>query len=272
MRDVQIPEAVYPLLHDYKQLLTQYLPDLVEACYLHGSIALNAFNEHLSDIDFITVLGRSPTAEEIKHLQTIHRIIAITYPRWPLDGCYLQWPNLGCLPDQITPSPSSADGVFHPQGHRDINLVTWWVLKHHGIAILGSPPQELSFTVSWDELVAQMYINLNSYWRSWTRSPIRIPQLLTDYGIQWAVLGVLRLWYTFCEQDITSKTSAGRYALSHLPESWHPLIQEAINLRDDCKHKLYPSRLYRAYDAVQFLHFIIQLCMTFPKKVDILQK
>jgi hypothetical protein len=49
MRDGQIPEAVYPLLHDYRQLLTQYLPDLLEACYLHGSIALNAFNERLSD-------------------------------------------------------------------------------------------------------------------------------------------------------------------------------------------------------------------------------
>jgi hypothetical protein len=82
----------------------------------------------------------------------------------------------------------------------------------------------------------------------------------TDYGIQWTVIGVLRVWYSFREQDITSKTGAGGYALTHLPSQWHPLIQEAINLRDHPGHKLYTSRLRRARDAVQFLHYLIQLC------------
>jgi hypothetical protein len=55
-------------------------------------------------------------------------------------------------------------------------------------------------------------------------------------------------------QDITSKTGAGRYALTHLPSPWHPLIQEALNLRDHPEHKLYTSHLRRARDAVQILH------------------
>lgn len=260
MENIQIPEVIHPLLHDYLNLLARSVPDLTEACYLHGSIALNAFNERLSDIDFITVLRRIPTPQEIFHLEKIHQILATTYPNWKLDGSYLQWHDLGRLSDAIEPSPYVADGVFHSQGYRDINLVTWWVLKHYGIAILGASPQALSFTVSWDELVARMYDNLNGYWRSWTRSPVRFSQLLTDYGVQWAVLGVLRLWYAFCENEITSKTGAGKYALSHLPGRWHPLIQEAINLREDCEHKLYTSRIRRAYDAVKFLRYIIRLC------------
>lgn len=260
MENIQIPEVIQPLLHDYLNLLARFVPDLTEACYLHGSIALDAFNERLSDIDFITVLRRSPTPQDIIRLEKIHQILATTYPNWTLDGSYLQWHDLGRLPDAIDPSPYVADGVFHSQGYRDINLVTWWVLKHYGIAILGVSPQALSFTVSWDELVARMYDNLNSYWRNWTRSPIRLSQLLTDYGVQWAVLGILRLWYAFCENKITSKTGAGRYALSHLPARWHPLIQEAINLRDDCEHKVYRFRICRAYDAVKFLRYIIWLC------------
>jgi Domain of unknown function (DUF4111) len=260
MRNIRIPEVIHPLLHDYMQLLAQSVPDLTEACYLHGSIALNAFNERLSDIDFVTVLRRRPTPQDIIHLKTSHQILSTTYPNWTLDGSYLQWNDLGRLPDAIAPSPYVADGVFHPQGYRDINLVTWWVLKHYGIAILGPSPQALIFTVSWDELVARMHDNLNSYWRSWTRSPIRLSQLLTDYSVQWSVLGVLRLWYAFCENEITSKTGAGGYALSHLPGRWHPLIQEAINIRDDCEHKLYTSRIRRAYDAVRFLRYIIRLC------------
>jgi Domain of unknown function (DUF4111) len=167
---------------------------------------------------------------------------------------------LGRLPDTIAPSPYVADGIFHPQGYRDVNLVTWWLLKHHGIALFGKSPQQLTFTVSWDELVSRMHDNLHSYWRSWIHSPTRLPQLLADYGIQWAVLGVLRLWYAFREGDIVSKTDAGRYALARLPERWHPLIQEAINLRETPDRKFYTSRICRASDAVQFLRYIIRLC------------
>ncbi len=257
-KDAPVPKPICPLLQDYIGLLAYYVPDLTEACYLYGSIALDAFNERLSDIDFITVLRRSPTSCDITHLEAIHQTITTKYPRWKLDGSYLQWHDFGRLPNAIAPSPYVAQGILHPQGYGDLNLVTWWVLKHHGIALVGPPPQGLTFTVSWDELVARMHENLNSYWHSWTWSPTRLPQLLTNYGIQWAVLGILRLWYTFREHDITSKTDAGRYALTHLPVRWHPLIQEAINLRDAPEQRFYKSRVCRAWDAVQFLRYIIQ--------------
>jgi hypothetical protein len=75
MNDVRIPKSIRPLLHDYMGLLSDRVPDLAEAFYLHGSIALNAFNDRLSDIDFITVLRHRPTADELTHLRTIHQTI-----------------------------------------------------------------------------------------------------------------------------------------------------------------------------------------------------
>jgi hypothetical protein len=260
MNDTRIPEPIRPLLQDYLGLLNDRVPDLIDACYLHGSIALNAFNDRWSDIDFITVLQHRPTADELTRLRSIHRTITTKYPRWKLDGSYLQWQDLGRLPDTIAPSPYVAEGIFHPQGYRDVSLVTWWTLKHKGIVLLGSSPRSLTFTVSWDELVSRMHDNLNSYWLSWTRSPTRLPQLFTDYGIQWSVLGVLRLWYTFCEGDIVSKTDAGRYALNRLPARWHRLIQAAIDLRENPDRKYYKSRICRAIDAVLFLRYVIRLC------------
>lgn len=260
MLDQRIPEPIRPLLQDYLRLLSEKLPDLTEAIYLHGSIALGAFNARLSDIDFITVLHHCPTADEIRCLQTIHQTLTTQYSPWRLDGSYLQWHDLGQLPEAVASYPYVAEGVFYSQGYRDLNLVTWWILKHHGIAVLGSSPQTLSFSVNWDELIDRMHTNLNDYWCSWTRTPTRSMQLLNDYGIQWAVLGVLRLWYAFREQAITSKTDAGRYALTHLLDRWHRLIQEAINLRDAPQQKLYRFRLYRAYLALQFLNDMIERC------------
>lgn len=79
----------------------------------------------------------------------------------------------------------------------DLNSVTWWILKNRGIALIGSDPKELAFTVDWDLLITRMVENLNTYWASWTKNPTKMAYLLTDNGIQWAVLGILRQFYTF---------------------------------------------------------------------------
>lgn len=87
--------------------------------------------------------------------------------------------------------------------------------------------------------------------------------LLSDWGIQWAVLGVLRPFYTFRENDITSKEAAGQYALACLPVRWRPLVCEAISLREGSPALSYRSRLSRAIDARRFLKYIIRECSTF---------
>ncbi len=150
------------------------------------------------------------------------------------------------------------DGVLHPDGHFGLNLVDGWVLKNCGIAIIGPEPQALSFTVDWNLLITKMRENLNSYWVSWTRRPKRLIILFSDWGIQWAILGVLRQFYTFQENQITTKRKAGEYALSCVPTHWHRLIQEAINLRARSKKSLYRLRVIRTIDAVSFLRYIIR--------------
>lgn len=258
--DERIPASLHPLLEQYVALLQRTLPDLVDACYLHGSLALSAFNLHFSDIDFITVLKRRASAAEVERLQSLHQTIAARYPHWPLEGSYLQWEDLGQLEDAVTLAPCVHDGILRPAGHHDINLVTWWVLQQHGIAVFGPLPQTLKFTVDWKLLQTQMYDNLNSYWVGFTRSPAKIAYLSTSNGVQWAVLGVLRQFYTFQEHDIISKTAAGHYALKHLPARWHRLIHEAINVREQQSGSFYKSRALRTIEAVQFMHYIIKRC------------
>ncbi|MDZ5016954.1 DUF4111 domain-containing protein, partial [Clostridium perfringens] len=59
--------------------------------------------------------------------------------------------------------------------------------------------------------------------------------------IEWGVLGVSRLYYTFKERDITSKIGAGEYALQNLPERWHKIINESMRLRKGNKKSFYNS-------------------------------
>ena len=253
-----IPQGIAPLLEAYSTAIEQQLPGLTAGLYLHGSIALGAFNERSSDIDAIAVISRCCTASDVEVLKNIHQAIQKHYPRPFLEVIYLQASDLGQPKDKIEPHPYAHDGDFYPSGHFELNSITWWLLKNRGITLLGTPATELAFSVDWDRLIANMRINLNSYWRSYTRNPQRIAMLLSDFGVQWAVLGVLRQYYSFMEHGITSKDGAGLYALEHVPERWHRLIREALNIRSRTRQSLYGSPIVRAFDIYRFLKYIIR--------------
>lgn len=250
----RLPEPIQPMMADYVGKLDAALPGLVDAVYVHGSIALGAFVPHSSDVDFITVLTRRADAAEIERLAEVHQHITATY-QWGMDGSYLQRDDLGQI-TLSTPYPHYNEG-FNPAADSEASDITWWTLKHHGIAVVGQNPAELAYAVDWDGLIDRMRENLNTYWRGWAYNPRRMAVLVSDWGVQWAVLGVLRQFYSFREGDITSKTGAGRYALTCVPDRWHRLIREAISIRERETERFYRSRYVRAWDTVRFLRYII---------------
>lgn len=232
----------------------------MKAFYLVGSIALAEFNENFSDIDFIAVLNEQATSREIEKLRAIHRIIEKKHPKWKMSGSYLLPQDLGKLDDAVQPHSHYHDGVLHLNVRSDLNSVTWWELKNHGIAVIGEEPRDLPFTVDWDLLITRMRENLNFYWARWANWPGQSIAMYSDWGIQWAVLGILRQFYTFNENSITTKIRAGQYALGCLPIRWHRLIQEAIDIRKGKKESAYRFKFSRMIEAVEFLKYIIQVC------------
>lgn len=258
--DARVPEPVRPIIEDYISLASKQLPNPISGFYLVGSIALGEFNERFSDIDFIALLNHKASSEEIEALGNIHRAIERNHPKWQMSGSYILPQDLGKLEGMLEPHPRYHDGVLHPNSCSDLNSVTWWELKNHGIAILGEASDNLPVTIDWDLLITKMRENLNSYWMSWTKQPGRILTMYSDWGIQWAVLGVLRQFYTFNEHSITTKVRAGQYALDCLPVRWHQLIREAIDIRQGKKESIYRLRIVRMIEAVNFLKSVIQLC------------
>ena len=247
-------------MDDYSVFMQDDLPRFLTGLYIQGSIALGAFNPGQSDIDFIAVVSRRAEQDDIARLTVVHQKLATLYPTLPLEGSYLQPSDLGKLEDSIEPYPYIHDGVLNPSGYHDINRVTWWLLKNRGITLLGTDSHDLDYEVDWEALSADTLHNLNSYWARYSDDPRRMVWLLSDYGIQWTVLGVLRQYYTFKERSIISKIGAGDYALQHLPAEWQRLIQEAINIRRQGYDSLYPLGVLRALDAYRFLKWIIREC------------
>jgi hypothetical protein len=255
-----IPKAIRPVIDAYVQNLDEIFPDQGYGFYMVGSIALGEFNGYYSDIDFVTTLSRKMGIMEFERLRAVHRSLEKKYPGGRLSGNYFHTCDLGKLDHLAEQHPHYHEGVFHRNGLAEVSSITWWELKNYGIPVVGPDPRSFPFTVDWNLLVERMRENLNSYWAAWTRQPRRILMLYSDWGIQWAVTGILRQFYTFQENTITTKLMAARYGLGCLPPRWHPIIQEAINIRNQEGKSLFPFRTTRLGNAVRFLRFVIDRC------------
>ncbi len=254
-----IPTVIKPIINDYVGQMQQYLPDLMNGFYLHGSIALGAFEPHYSDVDFLTIISRRCTPNDTTTLADIHQQLAHDYPHLQMDGCYLQHDDWGKLSEAIEPHPHFNE-KFYASGNSGNGWVMWWILKHHGVAVVGKDPQVIDFAVDWDVFISDMLNNLNTYWVRFIDDPQKADMLLTDDGIQWAILGVLRQFYTFQRHGIVSKIDAGEYGLKHIPQQWRRIIQEAIRIRQQKETSFYEFEDQRVSDAQAFLDYIIHTC------------
>jgi hypothetical protein len=271
------PVVLQEPIEHYLALAQTHVPGLLDGFYLTGSAALGAFEPGHSDVDFLAIVRRAPSAADMEGLRALHQAYANDCPQFPLDGGYIEWAGLGRVAGAATGAAAgAAAGEMAPfpfynegrlgMGYHEAHPVGWWLLKRHGIAVMGPEPAALDFSASWEAVTAYMARNLDTYWAGWTRRPTRLAALLTDYGVEWAVLGICRLVDAAERGDLHAKWAAGEYCLRTLPAGWHPLLREALALRQKSSitHattlSIAPARLGRAWAARAFLQFAILRC------------
>jgi hypothetical protein len=200
--------------------------------YLTGSVTLGDYRPGVSDLDLVAVLdGPADRAQ----LGRVHAALHAQRPEPAVEVLYLQDGDLARAPAQVGPRLHLADGLFKA----DPNMVTpviWHSLADHGVPVPGSPPLP---AVHRDDAALRAWCraNLADYWADWaargsnpaTRTGMA---LLSDWGVAWCVLGVLRLRFTIATGQITSKAGAGRWGRDHCDLGDRPLIEEALTLRE----------------------------------------
>jgi len=197
---------------------------------------LDAYVEDSRDIDFIAIINRRLLEGEAGILAEIHRTIASTYSKSEMDGVYMMWTDIGKLEAADMNYPYYNGGQLSYGAH--FNAITWWILKKHGISIIGPQPTALHFEIGPQHLVEYVVGNMNTYWarriemiEQAMENKLQFTTKEIDIEIEWSILGLLRQYYTLKEHGIVSKLGAGEYALLHMPKEWHSVIQEAIDIR-----------------------------------------
>ncbi|WP_026696163.1 aminoglycoside adenylyltransferase domain-containing protein [Peribacillus kribbensis] len=264
----EVQDKVKAQLERYLELMDSRLPQLLGSFYLYGSISLGAFKEGFSDIDFIGVLHTNEIKENtLLILKEIHTVIKKEFPDTDLDGFYFFEDGLETLAKNPVPVLRFNSGSYIGTLTFYRNSIDTFQLKKYGITVRGRKIEEVPLHVDWEQLLSGMRENLNTYWAGWAKRSRTFPSLYFFQGylslnsIEWGVLGVTRLYYTFRERDITSKAEAGEYALMNVPEKWHKIIEEALRLRNKKPPKSsYNSLIRRRNEALAYMDFMIKEC------------
>ncbi|ASS75551.1 hypothetical protein CIG75_11510 [Tumebacillus algifaecis] len=274
----EIPTALQPLIAAYTcQLNNASFRDALHGIYLYGSIALGAFDEQRSDIDFLTVLRRDLTEAERGELELLHIRLQNDHPlAFLMDGMYIHRQHLGRLNPEIPPYSFTHEGEFHRAGHWDVNHVTWWLLQHRAVTVFGPESSTLLLHVTTEDLRATMAYNLHSYWSHRLQalegmSFDTLPETELQADTADAVLTLCRIAYTLEHGDILSKTAALQYAIQSSDAKWQPLFRETLRIRENteasnaCKSQSldFPSVIAFACVACDFIRTVID---THPQK------
>ena len=264
----EIPKIVEVVLEEYQELVNAYIPNTLEGLYIHGSIALNAFEARGSDIDFITVTNRYLSADEADLLSKIHKDIARKFKTPEMDGVYMTWEDLGKTEhdDQSYFYYNSGNLSYGP--FFNANPVTWTLFASKGISILGPVVTNVEFETSSQQLKSFVLINMNTYWASRIRlleestlnQGLKLSTEDIQEEIEWMVLGLLRQYYTLMKGEIISKTAAGVYGLNHFPKEYHRIIKEAVNGRMGNKESLFNSERERLESTIEFSKYLVGYC------------
>ncbi|WP_238883817.1 aminoglycoside adenylyltransferase domain-containing protein [Clostridium sp. YIM B02551] len=259
-----IPKKVKFIIDKHIEMIEERLPDLLEGYYIYGSLSLGKFHYGFSDIDFIAVVNREVSEEELEVLKYIHNSINKKYRKTTLDGMYVMEEDIESLNKEGDRCIRFNDGKFEGYIKFNRNSIDAYQLKKCGIVIKGKDIEDYKLEVNFDILINEMRNNLNSYWVNWMNgckkfmSSKYIGSFVSLKNIEWGVLGVSRLYYTLNEKDITSKVGAGEYALSKVPAKWHNIIKESMKLRKDSKESYYKSFSKRRDDALEYMDYIIK--------------
>ncbi|WP_036819559.1 nucleotidyltransferase domain-containing protein [Pontibacillus yanchengensis] len=256
-----VPQQVESLLTEYTEQLNNLLNDAIKGVYLYGSLALDAFEEGNSDIDFITILNRHLSVEEEEKLQQLHVTLKNDYSFGDeMDGVYMLNSQIGKYNEELEAYLYCEEGEIK-KGHWDINAVTWWVLEHHGVRITGPDIKELPLETSWNDVKKTLRYNTEHYWPN-----KKLIQLLGDEDALFAIETNARIFCTLDQERIVPKTEALSLLKEKIGTEWDTILLEGFHLREnhqDQASSYYSSPLMRAQVIMNFMEYIREECRSY---------
>jgi hypothetical protein len=230
---VSLPAEVTAITGRFLELIDASAPGLVTGLYLRGSLGFGEYFPGQSDIDFTAVLAERPGADQLDALASAHAAVFAECPAPHFDGFHLLRADLAGRPEECPDLPCMFDGSFRPAGRFDVNPVSWHELARRAVVIRGPAVTDATVWTDDEALQAYSHRNLTSYWAGVGEQLRAVADAaVTPWAVAWCVLGVSRLHHLLATGALTSKSGAGRYALTAFGPRWQPIVREALRVRE----------------------------------------
>lgn len=229
-----IPEAVNELVAALLGGVQRAIGDNLVGFYLRGSLALGDFIPDTSDVDVIAVTDRPIDDHDFAALARLHADLT-TLPNPYANRMEMTYIDRAAL-RRYTP------GLHHVtlgQGetlawteHRPNWLFERWIVREHGIPLLGPDPRTLIDPVDPMEIRAAVRIRLHD-WVEWADQSDDPDWMLPRSHKAYAVETMCRALYTLAHGELTTKPRSVAWALGVLPEPWRSTVARSQQWRTD---------------------------------------
>ncbi len=228
----ELPDVVLAVSDAHVRLLDEWLPELLDGLYLHGSLGFGGEFHGGSDVDFVAVTRRRPTEDDCEVLRRVHAELDKQWPQPAYDGFYCVAEDLAGSPDVVPDVPGVLHGWFDVGAHADVTHITWRELRDHAVTLRGKDVRELSVWSDDEALRRATRQNLDTYWRAQLEAMEHHPREASlPQAAEWGALGVPRLVHLLATGAPTSKSGAGRWALEAYP-AHREIVEEALRVRE----------------------------------------
>ncbi len=228
--------AVQEILGRLQSGITSSLGENLEGLYLKGSLALGDFNPETSDIDLLVAVKQALGQADFERLDKMHRQIqtlpALAHNRYSheIELAYLTFDDInGFQPGEKYISLERGEQLkWKTLGSNW--LLEFWTVREHGVVLFGPEPKAMIDPISTEQIVVAVRGVLPD-WLEWVET-WDDPAWQSHMGeMRFAVETLCRVLYTLDCGEVSSKPVAVRWALGHLEEPWHSLIQESQTWR-----------------------------------------
>lgn len=229
-----IPEAAEQLIATLRAAIQAQLPDNLVGLYLRGSLVMGDFQPETSDVDLLAVTERRVSDAEFARLLDLHNTIAQSDNPFAtrFEIAYIDRASLRRYqPAQRFPTLGQGETLVWAE-HGSNWILERWMVREHGIALLGPPPQTLIDPIEPAQMVDAVRDRLQDWveWASDTNDPEwHWPRRHKAYVVE----TMCRVLYTLAHGEIGSKPQSVLWACQDLPEPWRSLVERSQAWRTD---------------------------------------
>lgn len=211
----------------------EILGDQFIGMYLYGSLSSGDFDIESSDIDFVFITKDSLTKVMIEQLEGVHKRTWATSLKWAgkLEGAYVPMELIRKYDPIGAPCPTVNERKFYVAPLGSDWIIQRHVIREYGVVVEGPDPKTLIDHVSHDDIRASVLGTLNEWWFPMLDNPTWLQERDSQYR-SYTVITMCRALHALEHGTIVSKPKATQWAVEYFGDTWKPLIDLAMHVRN----------------------------------------